>query len=250
MDRRIYKTPPIIEAVCVIHFAPGNDWDLTFPALFYAKVRHEYDGKPREQRLLNVEPNPKDVPLSTGGSVAVNEITRTQFMTKDEKRVIGVYRDDMAVSVLRPYPGWEVFRPAIKQALDVYDEIVKPKGVRRIGLRYINQVQIEGDMSQLLACFSNPPANLANAECRIENFTSRNEYVYIDEPIKVAVTLARIVAPVGKFAALLDIDLVSDWPAEPLPLDQTMKKVDEFRRRERIVFESLITDRARALFDA
>lgn len=250
MDRRIYKTPPIFEAVCVIHFAPGTDWDLTFPALFYTKVRGEYDGKPREQKLLNVEPNPKDVPAGTGSGVAVSEITRTQFVTKDEKKVIGIYRDDLAVSVLRPYPGWEVFRPAIKNALDVYAEIAKPKGVRRIGLRYINQVQVEGKIDLLLACFNNPPVNLANADCRMENFASRYEYVYADEPIKIAVTLTRIIAPAEKLAALLDIDLTCEWPAEPLSLDQAMNKVDELRRRERIVFESLITDRARALFDA
>ena len=57
-------------------------------------------------------------------------------------------------------------------------------------------------------------------------------------------------APPAVSAYLLDIDLVWQWPAEPLSIESTMVKIDELRRRERIIFERLITDRARGLFDA
>lgn len=250
MDRRQYKSPPITEALCAFYFAPAGEWDIMYPALIYGKVKDEYSGKAREQKLINIEPASKEIQAPAGAPMAVNEVTRIQFVTKDEKKVLGVYADNLSISVLKPYPGWEVFRPAIQSGLDVYREIAKPKGLRRIGLRYLNQVTIDGQVSDVLSCFSSPPLPLTGGNSHIENFTSRHEYLCDDEPLKVTVGFARLAAPAGKVAVLLDIDLVWQSQGDPLSLDQAMAKVDDMRQRERVIFESLITDRARQIFDA
>jgi len=252
MPRRQYRNPPIHEAVCEIRFAPGREWNLTVPAIFYDKVKDEYDGKPREQKLLSVEPNPKEEQKpGTAGMVALNEVTRVQFVSADNTKIIGLNADALAISMTRPYRGWdEVFRPSIERGINTYVEVAAPNAVRRIGLRYINQIFVSGGLQDLLACFANPPQLMPNAACRIENFASRHEYIFNDQPITIAVTLARIIAPEGQSGALLDIDLVQQWPAEPLPIEQTMSRVDDLRTRERNAFESLITDRAREIFDA
>src|SRR5213594_2903618 len=100
VNRRQYKNPPITEAVCAIHFAPGPDWDPTIPALFYGKIRDEYNGKSREQKLLHLDQNPKEMQDKGTAGMAVNEITRIQFVTKDEKKIISLYQDDLSVAVL------------------------------------------------------------------------------------------------------------------------------------------------------
>lgn len=249
-QRRTYKNPPITEAVCAIHFAPGGDWNFTFPALLYEKIRDEYQGKPREQKLVNIEANPKEASVKGAGGMAVNEITRVQFISSDERKIISLYEDDLAVSVVRPYPGWEVFRASIERGFEAYKSIVHPSGIRRIGLRYINQIEVNGSVPELLKCLSQPPSSLENTNTRLENFAWRSEYVYEDEPIKVAVTLARLLGPTDKTVALFDIDLILEWPAEPLSVEQAMSRVDDLRTRERLVFESLVTDKAREVFDA
>lgn len=250
MDRRQYKNPPIHEAVCGIQFAPGGDWDPTYPSLLYARVRNKYAGKSREQKLVNVEPNPTAIQGKGAAGMTVNEITRLQFVTPDEKLVLGVYPDNLSVSAIRPYPGWEIFRPAIADALTAYSDIATPAAVRRIGVRYINIVEVDGDIDALLGCFAEKPSALPGSNSHITNFSSRYEYLYTDEPIRVMVTMARILGAANKPSSVFDIETSMDWGAEPLPLEQTMSRVDELRRRERVVFESLITDRARELFDA
>ena|SRR5215207_7513665 len=40
--RRIYKDPPIIEALCEFQFVPSQPWDLTIPGLFYREVKSEF----------------------------------------------------------------------------------------------------------------------------------------------------------------------------------------------------------------
>lgn len=250
MQRRNYKNPPITEALCAIHFAPGREWDFTYPFLFYEKIKNEFSGKVREQKLVNIEANPKEAIAKGASGMAVNEVTRIQFVTGDERKIISLYQDDLAVSVIRPYPGWEAFRATIVGALDAYRSIADPSGVRRIGLRYINQIEVHGQLADLLQCFSRPPAQIEGANKRLENFAWRSEYAFQDEPIKITTTLARLASAAEKTIALFDIDLIWEWPAEPLSVEQSMSRIDDLRTRQREAFESSITDTARGMFDA
>ena len=53
--RRRYNNPPIVEAVCELHFKPGLDWDATMSGKVHAELGEAYPGKPRERRHLSVE---------------------------------------------------------------------------------------------------------------------------------------------------------------------------------------------------
>jgi len=218
--------------------------------LLYEKIKGVYAGKPREQKMVSVEPNPKLSAPGNPSGLTVNEITRIQFPSQDEKALVAVYRDTISISVLHPYPTWETFRPRIENALNAYTIMAVPAGVRRIGLRYINMLTKDGNIDDLLNYFKFPPTNLSSIQCTVDNFSDHTEYIYDDEPIRVIVNFARTVAPAGKSSCVLDIDVAWEWPGEALPLGQAMKKVDELRSRERVVFETLITDRAREAFDA
>jgi uncharacterized protein (TIGR04255 family) len=253
MARRQYKNPPIHEAVCLIHFAPGEDWNPIYPALLWEKVKGVYSGKPREQKIMNFLPNAdaaKGTSTNSAMAMAVNEITRIQYVTPDGKKILGVNQDDLSVSVLRPYPGWDNFKPLIHDALRAYIDVVHPSGIRRIGLRYINPMEIEGSLNDLLGCLTFPPHTVPEADANIGNFNSRIEYVFNDAPIKVAVGTVLLTAPEGRSSCLLDIDMVWEWPAEALSLQDAMGKIDDLRARERVIFESHITDKARRIFDA
>ena len=84
---------------------------------------------------------------------------------------------------------------------------------------------------------------------RFVNFFSRVEYLYEDQPIKVILTFANTPAPEDKFAFLLDIDLIWENAAHPLQLEKAIDTVDDLRKRERDMFELLITDQTRELFN-
>ena len=57
-----YQNPPILEAVCEIGFAPADDeWNISYPWLFYEKVKGIYAGAPKEQKLVRLEPPPTEV---------------------------------------------------------------------------------------------------------------------------------------------------------------------------------------------
>ncbi len=246
-----YQNPPILEAVCEIGFAPADDeWNISYPWLFYEKVKGVYAGAPKEQKLVRLEPPPTEVSGKEESPFTVVEQSRTLFPLANDTGLIAVGPNVLSVHVRRPYPGWSIFRARIVEALKEYTSITHPIGIRKIGLRYINQVTISEPQPNVADYFSTPPANVLPDELAIDNFQSRNEYVYQDEPIRVVLNFARTESPSKVSTYLLDIDLVWLWPAEPLLIDSVMSKIDELRRRERIIFERLITNRSRELFDA
>jgi uncharacterized protein (TIGR04255 family) len=74
--------------------------------------------------------------------------------------------------------------------------------------------------------------------------------LYDDNQTKAVVTFSSASAPKDLLAFLLDIDLIREWPTEPLAIEAVMKAVGDLRESERMLFESLITDRTREVFDA
>jgi uncharacterized protein (TIGR04255 family) len=157
----------------------------------------------------------------------------------------------MSVHVLRPYPGWhEDFRSRIERALQAYNETTAPKGVKQIGLRYINQIVIAADTIELEDYFTTPPQTPDRFPKRQAAIFSRIESIYTDDPIRLVFTFATVKPPEGKLAFLLDLDLVWSWSDQPLALDDVMEKVETLRHRERDAFEALITERTREVFDA
>ncbi len=52
-ERRVYKNPPILEAVCEFRFVPGSPWDWTIPGLFFGRVCDEFPEK-KHQNVVDV----------------------------------------------------------------------------------------------------------------------------------------------------------------------------------------------------
>lgn len=143
MGRR-YRNPPVIEALCEFRFEPGQPWDLAVPGLVYEKIRDDFP-KRRQARVLEARITAR--PSEVGQEILTTD--RMQFLRKDEKALIQVGRDLLAVNHLRPYPSWQAFLPLIRQGLSAYREAAHPSGLSRVGLRYINRIEIPGPSIKL-----------------------------------------------------------------------------------------------------
>ena len=253
-QRRRYRNPPIEEALCEFRFPPEQDWDPTIPGKLQTKFGDEYTGKPREQRVVEVgleaqEGKPSNLRYGEG-------LARVQLVTRDGKRMVGVGPDVLSVHMLRPYhdplrsdhSGWDEFQPRISAALDAYWEVAEPIGVCRIGIRYINKIVIpqeEVQVGSYLRCALPEVNGLPNW---LSNFVSRVEYVYPDGVLLV-LSQGSVDAPKDHVGFLLDIDVI--WEStEPITRDEALMKADDLRAREREAFETVITNKAREIFDA
>lgn len=250
MERRQYRNPPIQEAVCELRFAPGTEEDFTFPARLYANVKSSYPGKPRPQHRFAAELRPQ--PAGSGSQLSMRqEQIKVIFPSTDELRLLGLGKNVLSVHMLCPYPGWEEFRKCIYEALQAYVNAASPAGVTRIGVRYINRIRIPGQVVQLGDYLKVGPSLPGELPLNIVNFSSIVETTYADRPIQMTLTVATPEpSPSEMPSVLLDIDVKQEWQNEPLQLSGATAAVEELRLCERQVFELLITDRTRGLFDA
>lgn len=244
--RKRYRNPPIEEALVEFRFTPGQDWDLTIPGKLHEKVKATYPGKPRQQRLLQALVR-AEIGQPPGMSVEEG-IGRVQLVDADAHRLLSLGPDALSVNVLRPYDGWEVFKPRIHAALRAYAEVSGVEKISRIGVRYINKVVVPEpnvDPSKYFLCAPPVPAGLPS---RVTSFLYRTEHVF-DDDVKLMLTFATIAGEPGSSSFLLDLDVI--WEGDSgIGVDQALQKVDDLHEREGVAFEAVITDHARRVFDA
>lgn len=244
--RRRYKNPPIEEALVEFRMAPGQEWDLTIPGKLHEKVKDAYPGKPRQQKLLQA--SFQAVQGQPAGFAVQEGIGRVQLIDAEAKKLLSLGPDVLSINVLRPYDGWEHFKPRVERALRSYVEVSGAERVSRIGVRYINRVDLAAVAVDLATHFCCGPAVPPGLPTRVGGFLNRAELVYEDD-VKLVVTFATIDAPAGSSAFLLDLDVIWEG-SEPLGIDAALAKVDDLHEREAEAFEAHITDTTRGVFDA
>lgn len=244
MGRR-YKNPPVVEAVGEFRFEPNEPWDLTIPGLVYQKLGEKEFPK---KRLVQTPAFSIDAKQGRVQQELVTT-TRMQFLREDEKAFIQLDQDLLSAHHLKPYPSWPEFVPLILRGFDAYYAIAQPRGVRRIGLRYINRIEIQGDSVRLEDFFQFYPFLGPNLPQMHGSFL-----VGVDIPYEGGRDILRlqfstaVVDTSDRWAGILDLDYFLTDPGQVAPAEavhwlQTAHKwVEE-------VFEACITDRLRNNFD-
>ena len=251
-----YKKPPIDEALCDFQFSPGLEWDPTMPGRIHERLKGFYKEKPRSQQL--VEAQGQGVGAEGGPGITFQQRVmnqRVQLLAEQGTKIASLGESQLTVHMLTPYAGWEHFRPMIIDAFDAYRGVAEPEGVTRIGLRYINRIVIPGEAEPDLAEYFTIPPKFPNVDPNIKrvSFFNRKEAEYADLPIRIVVTFAQIETPATERDShqyLLDLDIIWIRKEEPLPLDHAIGLVDDMKDRHRRVFESLIEQKARDIFNA
>ena len=250
-----YKNPPIQEAVCEFTFAPlqGNPgWDLTLPGKLQLDLP-EYSGQSRQQHVQTIVASDNKPEMTLQQS-----LFRIHLPTDKGDALLSLGHNILGIVCLRPYEGWKKFQPRIVRALEGYIKRTNQSSVTRIGVRYINRIVtpipdastaskfITGVQVQLQGT---EPDGKTPFDARLTALNSRHEYE-TPEKFKVLVTQGTL-NPEKKGTAeyLLDLDTV--WDHQPLDgFQKIMPVLEKLHAVESAVFEALITDEARKLFDA
>ncbi|MUG97107.1 TIGR04255 family protein [Scytonema sp. UIC 10036] len=249
MAQRQYRNPPIEEAVCEFRFAPGSAWNFTVPGLFYEKIKDFYTGEPRQQNLVAAEFQTSPQPQNS--EIRVRQtVNKILFPSANTTRLVGVGPDILSIHILRPYEGWDEFRGRISQALDVYLEVIKPVGVKRTALRYINRIVLPEkqniDLSQYFTVYPQIPNEI---QTRVSGFLNRTDLIYEDLPIQLGLTISDASDPIENPEIIIDLEISQEWTDSFLAPEEALSSLNELKQREGQAFESLITDRTRELFD-
>ncbi len=241
---RKYKNPPLVEAVCEFRLTPDTPWDLAIPGLFYEEVKDTFTQ--REQRMV------QEVELTQGPQGLQQQIRTSErivLFTEDKKMLVQLGPRLLVVNALKPYPTWQGFKPQIEMAWEGLQDIVEVRGLQRIGLRYINRIELPAQDMQLAEYFDFYPFIGTRLPQNMVSFIVGAEFSYAEGRDRCRVQLAPTPdSSEEKRAFMLDIDYFLARP-RAVQVSDALSWIEDAHNRVEEVFEGAITDRLRELFD-
>jgi uncharacterized protein (TIGR04255 family) len=174
--------------------------------------------------------------------------TRMQFLREDGNALVQVGPNLLAVNHLKPYPGWETFVPMIQQAYRAYAETAPPTAIQRIGLRYINRIELPGptvELEEYLNFYPYLGADLPQdyGEFTVSIKTALNG---LRDGLQMVLTTADT-GNADVVAFVLDTDYFLAKPGA-ISMDEAFSWVDEAHDRLEQIFEGCISDKLRQVF--
>jgi len=239
---RKYANPPLIEAVCEFRLTPDTPWDLTIPGLFYEKVKDTF--AQREQRMV------QEVELTQGPQGFQQQIRTSErivLFTQDKKMFVQLGPRLLVVNVLRPYPTWQGFKPQIQMAWEGLQDILEVRGLQRIGLRYINRIELPAQSVELAQYFEFYPFVGSRLPQNMMSFIAGGEFPYAEGRDRCRVQLTPAPDADEKSAFMLDIDYFLARP-RAVEVSGALDWVEEAHSRVEEVFEGCIADPLREIF--
>jgi uncharacterized protein (TIGR04255 family) len=239
-----YKRPPITEAIIELQFARPSDQSTIEKAA--RRIREEY----------TFEDPDSAVNLSFDASTNKTEVQTawmgTRLSSSDRADILIFRTTAFVCSRLAPYGGWEAFRPRAAHAWDVWKRAAGPTPLARIGVRYINRIDVPLAGNVLIDVDHYLNLSTRSPEALGEPMTAYT--MQIVRPLgaddcHLILTSGTVASPLIGFASFaLDLDI---FRATNLPMrdDELWALIDRIRGHKNRVFESCVTDRARALFD-
>ncbi len=241
---RCYKNAPILEALCEFRFQADPDWDYTIPGRFYEEIKGEFPER-KQENLLAVEMQSKERGIQQ--RLPMPGI-KMQFRRNDGAAMLQVAPNLLTINQLKPYSTWPQFKEMILKAYSTYLGLSQPNSIDRIGLRYINQIDIPQksfDLERFLLVFPNFPQGYPE---NYNNLLLRTEFPYEAEQEVLILIIASALSPKEAFSSfILDLDY-----GMPKVAGKSLKEIEERleRAHTRIeqVFEASITNETRQLW--
>lgn len=241
---RVYRKPPLIEALCEFQFV-GEEWDWTIPGLIYQELKDRFPQK-RQAQVVEFEVQAEHPQFSQrvkGGP------GRMQFLRADESALVQVGPNLLVVNHLPPYPHWGEFKVLIFDALSIYQRVARPTGFRRIGLRYINRIEVPETDFDLPTYFNLRPHLPAAIAAPYDTVLMRIGLQYEEDQGQLLLTFARTLdGDTTASAFILDLDFATT-SADELRPDNVRNWVEQAHHRIEMAFEACVTDPLRQLFE-
>ena len=244
-----YSRPPVREALIDIQInALPEDW---LPKLkdcgaelnsLYPKTKTQYLGK------ISMKFSDADVTSEQN-----KQLFGYTFQSSDENRCVQLRLDGFTFNLLKPdpmaaWPGWHVLRTEAQKVWDKYVMATGTEEIRRLAVRYINQIVIPEGEIELLDYFTEPPRIPGGLPQRLNHFFSRIEINNPDPEAFIIITQAPAPQPYqSQQTFTLDIDVMRQ---RRMPLDSfdLWSTLDRFRDLKNTVFEASLHPKAKQLF--
>jgi uncharacterized protein (TIGR04255 family) len=244
VERRVYANDPIQEALCEFRFRdPKEGWSL-LPGRLYDPLKAFYPREPSPMGTTITPPFPGAPSFLIGPGAG-----QVRLQSEDGRRALLVGQQVMSIHVTKPYPQWESFSRDIERVLRAFAALEDNFDLERIGMRYINRVEVPHQNSEISRYFQVSPLQFPTLDLRLQSFLARTEQRFPESENRVLVaTFASVIAQEDQSAFVLDLDVVEKDLEGINTVDLALDLVRVLRKTERTVFESAIKEDAREAF--
>ncbi len=242
LKNRHYDQAPIKEAIIYIQIEDpssltlANFWKSISPPQGYAGPQKVMMGQLRGQFEGGV-------PTAT----AKQDQIGYAFVGGEGKHVVQFRVNGFTFSRLAPYLTWEQLRDEAKRLWNSYRQIVGPLPIIRVGLRYVNQLDLPMPMRDLRDFIRLYPEISSDLPQQVGGFFLQVQIPQADLGAMLILNEAMVPPPGPNVASIvLDIDVFS----QGLKLesdDEVWNMMETFRLRKNLVFEGCITNNTREL---
>jgi len=233
-----YKKPPIVEAVIETRFSS---------ALSEKDVRDFM--RKNGPRFGHVEEQ-EQVEFTFGQTQSISRtFAGARMVSADASEVVVITTQSIVVARNAPYTGWTALKERALAELSSLRKLGATRRVSRLGVRYINRIDVPNNSDKqfspepYLTVFPGRPAllrqapaegyNLALTGCQVGGYTVNINTGTVPPAL------------IDHGAILVDID---SYVTGDMDIPAITARLDEVHDIKNAVFESLITDEARKLF--
>jgi uncharacterized protein (TIGR04255 family) len=174
--------------------------------------------------------------------------------SRDNLQGFQLRRDGFTFSRVRPYQEWTTFSTEAFRLWQRYRDVTQPQFLRRIALRFINQIDIattRGDVLDLSKYLRTRPELSPQLPQTLDGFLFTSQLQLIDPNPRLQL-IETVVNPNDETLGLiLDIDVYweEEFQVNDPEFDTVLRQRFELLRHcKNAVFETSITDEARELF--
>lgn len=243
-----YTRPPITEAV--LEFRTASLVDQSTLERLGRKLSKPYSNSLTET-VTELEVDP------TGNAkVKPAEWIGLKLTSQDQADMVILRKNICATIRLAPYNGWESFEERARANWEVWRRETGPLPLSRIGIRYVNRIDIPGanDLIQIEEYLNLLPKSPDRFQEPMSSFTIQVLRPFGSDNCKLLMNSSNVFSPlIGYTSFALDIDLSVEQAADvslPVKEGEIWNLVRRMREHKNSVFESCISDKARALFNS
>jgi len=169
----------------------------------------------------------------------------------DGKRIAQVRLDGFAFSQLAPYDTWDVFHDEAMRLWRVYCQVASPESVSRLGVRYINRLDIPSAIIEIKDYVRTFPEISPDLPQALAGYFMQVQVPLRDFSASVYINSTIVEPPKPNTTSLiLDIDTfreVNLSDASDAFSDDLEAGLSELRRAKNFVFEACITPATREM---
>jgi uncharacterized protein (TIGR04255 family) len=173
------------------------------------------------------------------------ELVGYQFVDVSNARLFTARKDRFSYSKLQPYSEWETVRAEAARLWDRYKAAVKVHRITRIGVRYVNRLDLPGPSLELKDWLLTGPEVAPGMHQRLAGFAMELLLPQPDLQGTVATIRQAVLKPTQANAVSVALDVDVHRSGKGIDIKDIWSEIEILHERENLIFECSITDRLR-----